>query len=84
MVEKLCELAGGLRQKDEEEACDHGREIDHADAWHEAADRREDWLRDLMNDHPDRVLRAHGEPGKDDTQEYRDYQRERENLDEDA
>ena len=60
------------------------REVDHAHAWHELADRGQDRLGDLVEDGVHRVARVNGDPGEDNPNEDRDEKDVREDLDEQA
>ena len=66
----------------QDERGDHRREVEHAGAREDGADRGEDGLRHLEDGRVDRAAGIEARPGENDPQDDRDEQEDREDLDE--
>ena len=66
---RLEALGHGLGQELKEDDRHQGRDVDHADAGYDPSQRREDGLRDLVQQLDQRVARVADEPRQDGPQE---------------
>jgi hypothetical protein len=77
---RLSKLRERLLDDEEDEEGHHGCDVDHAEAWHYLPQRRQDRLRNLVQDTHEQIALTHRKPAQHRSEKDRDLKNDHEDV----